>query len=84
MEGIKSNQMKILELKNTAAKILKNSMDGLNSTMEGKEEGISEMIEQWKLFSRSDKKKIDWKNLNTATRACGTIFKRSNDFIFEV
>lgn len=59
MEGIKSNQMKILELKNTAAKILKNSMDGLNSTMEGKEEGISEMIEQWKLFSRSDKKKID-------------------------
>lgn len=46
MEGIKSNQMKILGLKNTAAKILKNSMDGLNSTMEGKEEGISEMIEQ--------------------------------------
>ena len=40
-----SNQMKILELKNTSAKIFKNSMDGLNSTMEGKE-GISEMIEQ--------------------------------------
>lgn len=46
MEGIKSNQMKILELKNTVDKIFKNSMDGLNSTMEGKEGGISEMTEQ--------------------------------------
>lgn len=36
-EDIKKNQMEILELENIIAKI-KNSMDKLNSRMEGKEE----------------------------------------------
>lgn len=39
MEGVKSNPVKILELKNSVAKILKNSMNGLNSSMGGKEAG---------------------------------------------
>lgn len=39
MEGVKSNPTKILELKNSVAKILKNSMNGLNSSMGGKEAG---------------------------------------------
>ena len=61
--------MKILELKNTSAKIFKNPMDGLNSTMEGKE-GISEMIEQQKLFNLK-KQKIKIQKFEQIFRICG-------------